>query len=83
MLKVRQINAAVGFPFLCSRLCAPQAIIREPVQEIAQADFRTVFRGNPRQPVGAFPGANATADANYDERVMGEAILLVHEPAPA
>ena len=43
-----------------------------------KGDFRTVFRGNPRQPIGAFASANATANANHDKRVMSEAILLVH-----
>jgi hypothetical protein len=51
MLKVRQVNPASRFAFLRPPLGAPEAIVREPLSQVAQSDLVSVFCGEPRQPI--------------------------------
>jgi hypothetical protein len=60
------------------RLGAPQAIIGEPVRQVAKADLRTEFRGQSGQTVGATARTDAAGNASHDEGVVGEAIPVVH-----
>lgn len=78
IFKVGQIDAAIGPRSLGARLRAPKAIIREAVHQTAQGDLGAILRGDPREPVGPLAGADPTANADHDESVVGETILLIH-----
>jgi hypothetical protein len=53
MLKVGQVNPTRRFAFLRPRLGAPEAIVGEPLHQVAQSNLGTIFWGKPRQPMRA------------------------------
>jgi hypothetical protein len=64
--------------FLRPGLRSPQAVVREPLCKIAETNFWAVFRGQQREPIRSFSWADAASDSDHDERVVGEAIPVVH-----
>ena len=66
------------FAFLRSCLSAPEAIVGEPLRQIAQSNFGSEFGGEPRQSIRAAPRTDAAGDADHNERIEGEAIAIVH-----
>jgi hypothetical protein len=78
VFKVRQIDPTIGFPFLLSD-CVRQ---RQSYEKRSNRSRRVIsgpyFAAIRASPIGALSSADPTANANHDERVMGETILLVH-----
>jgi hypothetical protein len=48
LFKVWQIHAASRFAFLRPGLGPPKAVVRKAVGKVTEADFRAVFRRQPR-----------------------------------
>ena len=68
--EVWEINAAApGIFGFTPCVVTPDAIAREAVKQIAQQDFRAVFRGEACKSVRAAPGAVAASYPQNHERV--------------
>jgi hypothetical protein len=59
-------------------LRAPHAVVGESICEVTEGNFRAEFRSQSSEAIGAATRTDAAGDSDDDERVMGEAIPVVH-----
>jgi hypothetical protein len=62
------------------RLRSPQAVIVEPIEEVAETDLWPEFGCQARQSVSPIARADPAGDPDDHEGIEGEALAVVHRP---